>query len=497
MPDTGFNAGAGYPVHQTVDGNLTAVDVYNNDQYGIITAREFVGSGAGLTNLPAGTPQLTYLNVTQSPYTADNTGVADSTTTIQAAITAAALTGGTVYLPAGTYKLTSALTLHNYVTILGDSNNGTELNQTSTTAGVFAGQSLIGVTIQDILLNGPSSGTGVGVNFTWNSSQPNENLNFTNMAVQNFGSHGIELANPITSVFINSTCRTNGGRGWYITGVPGGASGTSCSFEACYANDNALDGWYIQTMTYCVLNACAADTNATGYVIAGCGGITLNACGAEGTVAKHSLSGDSFVITEDSASSPSNCIVMNGCWTYENNAVALLITGGSSNITVFSFTENSPLGAATSSISTIAGTDSTIIGYNITTAASLLGDTNTLQAGQLSLYSTAYLSDTNFYGLATFNYGTDTAPTATYSNPTISTGSAVQINTNQDVILYADITTASSFTMTISPNNSTYYTLFANATAVAHSLQSYRIPAGWYVKATFTSADVTWSAVTC
>lgn len=54
-------------------------------------------------------------------YGADNTGVADSTTNIQAAIGAAELTGGTVFIPYGTYKVTAALTIRsNNVVIAGE-----------------------------------------------------------------------------------------------------------------------------------------------------------------------------------------------------------------------------------------------------------------------------------------------------------------------------------------------------------------------------------------
>jgi len=54
-------------------------------------------------------------------YGADPTGVADSTSAIQAAIDAAS----TVYIPAGTYIISSSLTLHGNLTIQGESKNAT------------------------------------------------------------------------------------------------------------------------------------------------------------------------------------------------------------------------------------------------------------------------------------------------------------------------------------------------------------------------------------
>ena len=58
------------------------------------------------------------INVTQSPYNADDTGVNDSTQALQNAINAAESSGQTVYLPQGTYKISNPLTVNN-VTVEG------------------------------------------------------------------------------------------------------------------------------------------------------------------------------------------------------------------------------------------------------------------------------------------------------------------------------------------------------------------------------------------
>ena len=170
----------------------------------------------------------------------------------------------------------------------------------------------------------------------------------------------------------------NGGRGFYVTGVPSAGSevtGTSCVWNACYANDNALDGYYIQDIAYSVMNGCAADSNATGYVIAGCEGFTLNSCGAESTTAKNSLSGDSFIITEDSSSNPCSGVTLSACYVLVNNAVAYWVTGGSNGITLIGCQENGPGGSATASIKTDSGTNTAIIGYSVETGLALTANT--------------------------------------------------------------------------------------------------------------------------
>ncbi len=60
-----------------------------------------------------------YFNVKSSAYGAVGDGVADDTAAIQAAITAAGVSGGIVFFPNGTYRLTSALNLVDAVSLQG------------------------------------------------------------------------------------------------------------------------------------------------------------------------------------------------------------------------------------------------------------------------------------------------------------------------------------------------------------------------------------------
>ena len=78
----------------------------------------------------------TWVNVTESPYNADSTGVVDATTAIQAALDQSAVRS--IYIPAGTYKLSNHLVFkHSGTTIRGDGKASTILNQTNAAKHVF------------------------------------------------------------------------------------------------------------------------------------------------------------------------------------------------------------------------------------------------------------------------------------------------------------------------------------------------------------------------
>ena len=464
-------------------------------------------TSTGTTSAPVIRAPAIWFNVI-TQFGADPSGTADSTAAIQAAITACGNAGGgVVWIPAGTYKLTAALTVPSNVTIAGDGQPATTLHQTGTAVNVLTitGAGVVSnVQVRDLWITGPGSGSGIGISVVaGGTNNPVEQLVLRNVTVQDMGSHGIYSLIPIVSHFDNVVSQLNGGRGFYITGVPGSGTevtGTSCVFNACYANDNALDGYYLQDLAYSALNACAADSNGTGYVIAGCEGLTLNSCGAESTVAKNGLDGTSFKITKDSSNNPSEGIVLNGCYSLVNNAVAYWVTGGSNTTTLSGVIENGPGGSATASIKTDTGTMCTLIGYSVATGLALTSGTynelNDGSTGEVSIAGTAYLNATNFYALVSFNSGTDTSGTATASAPSFTSGTAKQLSTTQDVMLYIAVQTAAALAVAIGPTSTPATTVMPSQTYTL-GLQTLRIPKGWYVKITGTIADLTITQVTC
>lgn len=87
---------------------------------------------------------------------ADKTGVTAASSVIQDAITS---TGATVYFPAGTYLIDTALTLKSNLRLLGAP--GATLTTTNATQ-IFTGTSLSNLVIDGLTLQGPGSGSGSG-----------------------------------------------------------------------------------------------------------------------------------------------------------------------------------------------------------------------------------------------------------------------------------------------------------------------------------------------
>lgn len=98
-----------------------------------VTAIDFSGAGLSLSRKAgrvsiASTP-LSYFNVKDPAYGAKGDGTTDDTAAIQAAITAAAALGGTVFLPTGTFKISSPLIVPQEIRIVGSGRFGTWIKQ--------------------------------------------------------------------------------------------------------------------------------------------------------------------------------------------------------------------------------------------------------------------------------------------------------------------------------------------------------------------------------
>jgi hypothetical protein len=306
--------------------------------------------------------------ITPQDYGATGNGVTDDTAAVQDAINAAGVSGGVVYLPQGNYKTSSALTLSSYVTLMGAGSGVSAITQSVTTANGLVGTDLTNVTLTGLSINGPGSGSGLGINFGLSVNNDTTYLDFTDIQVRGFGSHGIEIQSPVVCKFHRVISSTHGGDGWHIYG-----SGTSCDWSACYSlNNSAGIGYHLISLSYSDLAGCASDSNADGYSLSGCYSVALNGCGTESDTT------DGFILSGGAGNS------LTSCFNYANNHYGLHVTSSEANATITGFTEHGPTGSAVASIITDSGTTAVITNPNVITATSYAAGTSVLVSPALT-----------------------------------------------------------------------------------------------------------------
>ncbi|MFE4651522.1 glycosyl hydrolase family 28-related protein [Streptomyces sp. NPDC056707] len=277
---------------------------------------------------------LTWLNV--KTYGAVGNGTVDDTAAIQDAIDDAnAAGGGVVYIPRGTYKLTSAIALKSHVQLKGDGINATVLQQTSSSSHGISGSNLELVSIEDLLVDGPGSGTGRGIHLGGTVVIYSFYVTMRNVMVRQFGDTGIFIDDPVTTDLYNVTSKENGAEGFYITCSDTGTVGTSTSLVTCYAHNNVGNGFRLYNMVYSTFTGCAADFNVNGYKIEACEAVTLTGCGAEQN------SGDSIQITGG------NCISVLGGWLNEAGTNAVHIQDSAKMVLLMGIKEFSSVSTPT------------------------------------------------------------------------------------------------------------------------------------------------------
>jgi hypothetical protein len=296
-------------------------------------------------------------------YGAKGDGIANDLGAIQAALAAIPSTGGTLYFPAGTYAINGgAIELPSYIRVTGDGVRATRIIQNSTTAHAFHAVDVSYVTVENLRIVGPSSGSGNGIFFE-TSAAPNNYITLRNINVQTFGGHGVSIQRSIVSLIQEVVSQGNGGHGFDIN------DGTSINLIASYGLSNQQAGYNIFSMAYCSLSGCGADSNGIGYLLDSSQGVTLSGCGCEVPVNRSaSYPGIAYKITGGFSNSLLNCV------NYDNLIQSVLITGNSVANTIINFDENSPTGSAIASIQIDTGSRATVIAPNVTTATVYNGD---------------------------------------------------------------------------------------------------------------------------
>lgn len=377
---TAVAGGNGYALTSTTGGVLSWSSVGAGDMV-LASAQTNTGAKTFNANTILDKGSMVY-NV--KAYGAVGDDSTDDTTAIQNAVAAAGATGGIVWFPSGTYKITTSIKLYNAtpnpdvpysnIKIFGAGSSGTLgsiVKQYTTGEDVFKGLNdvtnnvqLLNVSFQDICLTfggtATNSGNGIYLKQVAAGGPSFQGMYFENVVVSNCngsGKYGFNFESMITSSVVNCMA-VSCNNGFYLNGSVGGSFNsvsTSVTFLNCYANGCTSIGYNCLQNTYISFVGCAADFasgSGQGYLVDTSNCVTFTGCGAE---LSGTFSGQLWKLTGAAN------VVMTGCYAFQNDNVAVLVTGTSLKVTINGFQNNSDTSTATTGLQVDAGSEVTDI----------------------------------------------------------------------------------------------------------------------------------------
>lgn len=293
-------------------------------------------------------------------------GSTDDTAAIQATINLASANGGVVYLPPGTYNISASLTLTSNIVFTGAGQGATTIQQNSTTSAAIVGADLTAVRIQDMRINGPASGTGIGIRLTLSVATFVLNLSVEDVVVSAFGSDGINIAVPLATRFNRVTVRNCGGYGFNMVGVNFPTS-SAVSFQSCYALSNTAGGFHLFRMVGTSLVGCSVSTSTAGI------GFNIDTCTGVALIGSSAISCSTGVqVTAGQGNA------LTGYMTHDSRNTSILLTGNAQDTSIENATEITPNGSAVRFVQTNSGTTATLTLINNITANLYSGVVNIL-----------------------------------------------------------------------------------------------------------------------
>ena len=157
-----------------------------------------------------------YANV--KAYGAAGDGLNDDTAAIQAAIDALSA-GGTVFMPSGTYKITSPLTLASRVPLIGAGQHATIISCAGCGGATFSGSDNLNddswyIRMADMTIRGDYTAVQMGVDL-----DHIVHLNLERVRIERFAGNGLNLYYIINSHLIDCCLRDNDLAGMYCDGL--------------------------------------------------------------------------------------------------------------------------------------------------------------------------------------------------------------------------------------------------------------------------------------
>lgn len=526
-----------------------------------------------------GAAEQSLINVAAPPYNADPTGATDSTTVIQAALTAASVAGGgVVYLPAGTYLVTPVSSTSAALTL----NNGTAGFQgvRLVGAGALASKLKRSAAGPILSMSGPSTSSGAthckycslenirldGNAFTGTMLQTYyaDDLHFENVYFGNcpdivqdtaefwdsryyncvWEANGSATANAAApNVLLRNSAAATGfgasanntnqihfigcrwehfttGSVWIQQGVSNAGSPQEIYFTNCKMETGAINGG-----PHLLADANCQQVHVDGLYLFS-GGFSAGYSTAQDGItwsAQDSTLENIFIAT-GASQTIANGVTLNSTVAGQN-AVARNITGIYSGVPTgnhigigtgtgaFVIDNCNSTVAAQSVINAIHNWIANASTMNII-ASSVAADTvkrfvmnanggMSWGPGNAAADVVATRTAAGIWswtaGIIDPQKGTKTTAAAAVLTPAFVSGTAAQLtDTTRDYMIYLTVGTAGTITVAIGPTATPANTLINAATATSGEMVSFRLPAGWFVKVTLTTATLaTQTAVGC
>jgi len=315
----------------TVDSVLLKDDIAECSKYQLNDSNTEIWEDAS-SNLsfkdavaPKGTYTLDDLAMWGGVRNAADFASGSSTGGIQEAIDDLGGTGGHVYLPPGTYTVTTAINVPTGLVLTGAGRSKTQIHNTDTSGGhaiaITTGNR--GAVIEHLEIVGETGG-GDGINIAANFGH----IQLRDLKIDDCGGDGIDASagNGIDIVIDSVRVTSAVGMGFNLEGA---STINSPTLISCYANACGTNGFAFVNIGNGTLISCMADSNDIGYdeanttkgfTVTGGGQITLIGC--RGSIQpigfEIASSADVMLMQPETTGTPSDSFVMTSAATGDN-----------------------------------------------------------------------------------------------------------------------------------------------------------------------------------
>lgn len=297
-------------------------------------------------------------------------GVTDDTQSIQKAINSS----DDIFIPDGTFLITSPVTIKTNSKIQGSTREKAILKKSNFSGAAIYGEDIQSVTLEDFTLLGPGQWVGSGnkgilIKVTNNSIVPN--LNFARLIISEFNDIGMYIGTGAFCSYDNLCFRKNGYCSLFIDG------GDAHSLNAVTVRDcilgillNGDGGAHCPTTT--VLNSCYVEEAGCGFSLQNALNCQLTACGVEAPIYRDaSFPGTSYLITGGDCISLESCLSRHDTSGTTISSSHLTVNGSAKNVFIKNFRKvnhGSRLAAQPEADIALANGSVVFVGHNFDTA---------------------------------------------------------------------------------------------------------------------------------